>query len=64
MFFCDVPDSMSSYLRFREELNLKNKASKHIFVTSNPYIFDTIYTLEEFQNHGHASRSKSSANLV
>ena len=54
MFICDDGNIMTSYLRFREELGMNNKASKHIFVTSNPNISDAVYSLEEFQYHGHA----------
>ena len=56
MFICDDGNIMTSYLRFREELGMNNKASKHIFVTSNPNISDAVYSLEEIRYHGHAGR--------
>ena len=53
MFVSDELDVMQEYLKFRADLGIISKVGRHIFVTSNTELKEVVYSMEEFQYHGH-----------
>ena len=47
---------MQRYLNYRKDLGMINKNGRHIFVSSNPGLKKVIYSMNEFQYHGHTSK--------
>jgi hypothetical protein len=56
LILTDDAPTLGYYLSMRQKHGLFNKQRKHLFVTTDPAVRDTIYGLEEFQHHAHTGQ--------